>query len=417
LREFEQRHHVREDVIKCMFVLWLRDTLKPRDSRHTSVKPASCLAYVYAVHRVHKAHGLDFFTASIAKRVFQHLLHQYVIENGIESLLPHKKEGISRVLLRRLIGQLLSKESSSQLINKIQRDPWLLANVNAALCLCGAAGLRVGEVSIAHGSVFNALSASRANVFFKHSSLLRRNPPVSILRSLRGGNDQVGFTTSGAKNDTHGQFFGSHPVMFNIHDGDPACAGLALINLAIQCPLPDSKLSSSPLFTSSADGTPIRPEFLQRLLKELIVNELGHKEAEKYAWHSFRIGLACCLKAAGAPDSAILALCRWRSLKSLPGYGRLNFDVDAGWRDKAALHVINSCTTTNLPPLRGPTPAPIELFEGSCATEFLNNESRIFENSIRLAEVLPDNVFRAQHAFIPDVNDFNFFQDLGATDF
>ena len=205
--------------------------------------------------------------------------------------------------------------------------------------------------------------------------------------------------------------------MFNIHDGDPACAGLALINLAIQCPLPDSKLSSSPLFTSSADGTPIRPEFLQRLLKELIVNELGHKEAEKYAWHSFRIGLACCLKAAGAPDSAILALCRWRSLKSLPGYGRLNFDVDAGWRDKAALHVINSCTTTNLPPLQGPTPTPFELTEGSCATEFLNNESRIFENSIQLAEMLPDNVFRAQHAFIPDVNDFNFFQDLGATDF
>ena len=99
-----------------MFVLWLRDTLKPRDSRHTSVKPASCLAYVYAVHRVHKAHGLDFFTASIAKRVFQHLLNPYVIENGIESLLPHKKEGISRVLLRRLIGRLLSKESSSQLI-------------------------------------------------------------------------------------------------------------------------------------------------------------------------------------------------------------------------------------------------------------------------------------------------------------
>ena len=51
------------------------------------------------------------------------------------------------------------------------------------------------------------------------------------------------------------------------------------------------------------------------------------KDAVLFTWHSFRSGVACALRAAGAPDGVLLALLRWRSKSSIPAYGRLSFET------------------------------------------------------------------------------------------
>ena len=75
---------------------------------------------------------------------------------------------------------------------------------------------------------------------------------------------------------------------------------------------------------------------------------------------SFRIGLACALLAAGASESVILALCRWRSPESLRVYARFNRTTSAAWLDAAAEQAINSVQAPNLPPLAalGPNGVP-----------------------------------------------------------
>ena len=74
-------------------------------------------------------------------------------------------------------------------------------------------------------------------------------------------------------------------------------------------------------------------------------------DAAKYSFHSFRVGFACALLAAGCPPATIQALARWSSAESLAVYARLNPADYAGWVSKALLQRTDSVTTRRLPPL------------------------------------------------------------------
>ena len=87
------------------------------------------------------------------------------------------------------------------------------------------------------------------------------------------------------------------------------------------------------------------------LLKQLLRVELPEAEADKYSFHSFRVGFASALLAAGCPPATIQALARWSSAESLAIYARLNPSEYAGWVSKALLQRTDSTSTRNLPRL------------------------------------------------------------------
>ena len=100
-------------------------------------------------------------------------------------------------------------------------------------------------------------------------------------------------------------------------------------------------MRATPLFSMgpAAPGggqKPLRLAFMDKVLRCLLLTFLSAERADLYSWRSFRIGLACALLAAGAPESIILALCRWKSAASLRSYTRLNRDDSAAWLDAAA---------------------------------------------------------------------------------
>ena len=72
-------------------------------------------------------------------------------------------------------------------------------------------------------------------------------------------------------------------------------------------------------------------------------------DAAKYSFHSFRIGFACALLAAGCDPFTIQALARWRSVDSLRIYARMNPDVYSAWISKSCLFRASSTSTANLP--------------------------------------------------------------------
>ena len=74
-------------------------------------------------------------------------------------------------------------------------------------------------------------------------------------------------------------------------------------------------------------------------------------DAKKLSTHSFRITLGCKLKAAGCPDSVIMAMCRWQSLKSLEVYCRLTPEDYARTLGKARRADAKSIQVTSLPEL------------------------------------------------------------------
>ena len=80
----------------------------------------------------------------------------------------------------------------------------------------------------------------------------------------------------------------------------------------------------------------MRHHHLEVVLLALLLSFMSAEAARKYSWHSFRIGLACALLAAGASDAVIMALCRWRSVSALRICARLNSEDYARFIDDAA---------------------------------------------------------------------------------
>jgi len=168
---------------------------------------------------------------------------------------------------------------------------------------------------------------------------------------MEPGEDRVGVLACEAKNDPLVLHFLPSPIVVGFNSEDPEDAGLILRDLALYCSVPMSKMRSTPLFTYSAGGKALWYSFLSDIFKTLLRQTLPVASVELFTWHSFRSGLACALRAAQAPDWVLLALLRWRSKSSIPGYGSLSFQAASAWLDKASAQNQTTLTAASLPSL------------------------------------------------------------------
>ena len=81
----------------------------------------------------------------------------------------------------------------------------------------------------------------------------------------------------------------------------------------------------------------------------------GKPFASAFSWHSIRIGLACALHAANAPDAVIQLICRWASADSLKVYRQMGIEKNVFWTNKAYSVTFDATRVNNLPALDGAT--------------------------------------------------------------
>ena len=112
----------------------------------------------------------------------------------------------------------------------------------------------------------------------------------------------------------------------------------------------EAERSSTPLFVDE-ERRCVKGSFVRRLFRDSLRTFKSPKEARKISTHSFRITLGCKLKAAGCPDSVIMALCRWQSLKSLEVYCRLTPEDYTRFLKEARKADARSIQITSLPDL------------------------------------------------------------------
>ena len=166
------------------------------------------------------------------------------------------------------------------------------------------------------------------------------------------GEDRIRVLACAAKNDPLVLHFLPSPIIVGFNPKDPEDAGLILRDLALYCSVPLSKMRSTPLFTYSPGGKALGYNyFLSGVFKTLLRQILPVTSVELFSRHSFRSGLACALRAAQAPDWVLLALLRWRSKSSIPGYGRLSFQAASTWLDQASTQNQTTLTAASLPSL------------------------------------------------------------------
>ena len=401
LRQPNPRDQPRERLLKAMFLLWCRTKCKSTIPGRADVKPGTLSGHLYAVKRVHEANGLEFLTRGQSSQVINSLTREYELIHGPEALMPQKREGFTPGMVRMLLRAVDGLKLGTRKHPEIFRGSWLAYNIKGAISLSGNAGFRQSEVTTMEHSEFTAMQMSRASLFFIIQGKVRRSPSRAELTSMVEG-DKVGILAACAKNDQWASNFMPFPVIMGIHPMEPDDPHLR--DLALYCPIPADQLRRTPLFTMSSAGVPLGYNFLTQVLKALLAVVIPPNLAAQYTWHSFRVGLACALRAAQAPDWVLLALIRWRSPSSIPGYGRVSFDSAASWLDQAAMQESTSIQSTHLPAVN------IEP-NASTVPNLLSEEAYSYLDRVQTQDLDTSSLSTIQ-ASLPSYDDYQFMIEL-----
>ena len=131
-------------------------------------------------------------------------------------------------------------------------------------------------------------------------------------------------------------------MWFDLVPGQHMSVALALQDLELRYPCPPELRDQYPLiFDPEHAALPTPPAvsraWLDHKLRAILVRVMSPEEADQRSWHSWRVTLACSLRAARDakhPDGRSLALVkvfgRWRSDSAVELYGRLDPDAYAG---------------------------------------------------------------------------------------
>jgi hypothetical protein len=340
----------RERFLKAGFVMWARRKCKSSIPGRITVKPKTLRDHLYAVSRVHRQNNIEFNTAGTFKPVFDYLCREYSYVHGSEALIPRKREGFSRTQVLSILQGLQNLPLRSRRVPVVSFGSWVYWSLRAATALSAGGGFRLGEVGLDSNVEFNAMHMSRASLFFIIEGIIHRAPSRDLLLSMRRG-AHVGVIACPCKNDQFGFHFMPFPLIFKFDPTDPESTGCILRDYALHCPVPATELRSTPMFTYGPGLEALRRDFLLKVLKAALLTFMEPSLCALYSWHSFRVGLACALRAAQAPDWVILALLRWRSASSIPGYGRINYGASEAWLDAAGQQGVDSRQTASLPGL------------------------------------------------------------------
>jgi len=255
---------------------------------------------------------------------------EYAEEHGYDALLPVRKEPFppSRVPEFRRI-------STPSVVCGRALDwaaPFFIM-IWAVICLASSAGFRKAELTVRSGASFAARSISRANLVWRFANgdgTFRdvANPSAARLRALRAG-DYALVRPPPSKTDQWGTVFGNQFVFLPFDASDPANAAAALRDYELAFPLGGRPRSSVPLFSmdpASLDE-PLRASTMDAVMTALFRLIMGASRAACFSFHSFRIGVACALLAAGYSHAAIQAHCRWKTDASIQIYARQNAEM------------------------------------------------------------------------------------------
>ena len=405
LRRADPEHLLREQLLKNMFILWCRTKCTSSIPGRITCKPESLLGHLYAVKREHDKLAQPFLTKGQTFQLAKTLGREYLLTHGPEALAPRKREALTPQMVKALIQAVDGLVCNMQACRSLLPGSWLARNVKGALALAGCGGFRLAEIALVDGTAFSSLKMSRASLFFIVDGVPKRSPTRAELLSMVPGRDRIGVLACAAKNDPLVIHFLPFPIIVGFNPLDSNDAGLILRDLALHCPVQAKDLRSTPLFTYGRGGHALGYEFLRKILKLLLLKLFSAAVAALYTWHSFRSGLACALRAAKAPDWVLLALLRWRSKKSIPGYGRLSFEDASSWLDQAAGQNGKTLTTAGLPGIAPLAEDVVPNILPSSSYEFLEKARSLHIGQVEL---------QAHHERLPQYDDDQFMIELAA---
>ena len=340
-------HRRREAVLLAGFFLYCKRIIKPKSHRrNTESKPQSAMNMVRAVVRIHKRLGLEISGGPLLQRTFIATCRAYVREHGAEALVPARKEPLDGDRVRRIL-QIINGTKCGR--RKVDWAAPFFICIKAMMCTMLSAGFRKAEVALPDGESIDARRLLRSSISWKIRGVLTSTPSDQELRSLTQGDFCI-IKPPLMKNDSLGEHFSWRPIYLPV-DGDAVNAARAIADMFLAVPIPTSAASSTLLFCTSTAGSPMRHSTADSALRGLLVAAFPSEDPSRWSWHSFRIGCACALLAAGASMPLIQAIARWRSTQSIEIYARLGAKDYGTWVLRVQKQAVDVSTVRNLPRL------------------------------------------------------------------
>ena len=334
----------RESKLLCAFLIWSYGDIKPRSKSDPAPKPASAFAMVCGIRRIHKRFNIEMVSCSQLSAVLKGITQAFIAEHGAEALLPLRKEPISPELLRRILSVTRTAKGPVD-----WSSPTFLC-LGGMFALGGGTGFRKSEVALPAATPLDDRRLRRSSILWLIDGIVHADPDADLIASLVPGRDFLVVKPPRSKADQDGTKFGALPIYLPFDTSDIANAAHWIKRLELRFPCRGTRRHLAPLFFDNATTfRPLSHASVDHLLELLLLAFLPEAEAAKYSFHSFRIGFACSLLAAGCPPATIQALARWRSAESLEVYARLNPSDYAAWVSKALSQRTDSITTRRLP--------------------------------------------------------------------
>ena len=299
---------------------------------------------VAAVRRIHKRKNVRMVTCDQVSVVMKGILQEHIEENGYESLLANRREPLD--------GQHVRDFLSTPAGTKLGRTTldWhspLGISLGALFSTAVSTGFRKAEAATPNGRSLDQRRLRRSNLHWLIDGKTVASPSSALLASMVSGRDGAILIPPPSKADQTGQIWGVYPIHLVYDPTDLANAATWLRKIELSFPVLAANRATTALFFVDSHLTAMRHSTVDTYLKHFLQIHLG-AVAGNYSFHSFRIGFACALLAAGCDVYTIQALARWRSPESIRIYARMNPAVYSSWIVRSLKQRATSTSTSNL---------------------------------------------------------------------
>jgi hypothetical protein len=268
---------------------------------------------------------------------------EHIAEHGYESLLAHRKEPLDA---QNVCGMLNTPAGTMLGRVKVDWESPLFASLGALFTVGISTGIRKAEGATPNDATLDQRRLRRSNLLWRIDGVSIADPSPAQLLGLQPGRDGAILIPPPSKADQTGEIWGVHPIHLAYDPTDRANAATWLRTIELKWPVVGARRATVALFVGDARLAPLRHSTVDTYLGHLLKLHLGEASGN-YSFHSFRIGFACALMAAGCDVYTIQALARWRSTESIRIYARMNPDVYADWVTKSLQERASSTSTAN----------------------------------------------------------------------
>jgi hypothetical protein len=319
---------------------------EPKTKDKAFIKPASAQAYPLAITRIFGRWGVIMPAYKAIKAQLAGLSRLYINYHGPTSLAPKRAEPMKFDMMRRMDAIKMGAVVGGLCWTLDNHDIFMFACLNVIMM---HTAFRLAEI-VGNGSA-ELMYLTFASLSWEINGVIVTDPTVAQLRSLRPGIDRCRLTPPRSKPDQWGYNHCPYPVSF-LYYNSSTCPAFKLLQLELRCGVHGESRNTTPLFHDK-NGKVYTHSFLDRMLRVVLTFLYGAKVAALYTWHSYRVGLATALHAAGVPDDMIQLICRWMCPASLFVYRRKGTTEHEDMIGKASTACVDSIQSSSVVRISG----------------------------------------------------------------